>query len=298
MIQLVFSLLLSFLISLYSLFEAFRCWKKKRFIEDIPSSKIRSLPMGLVEVSGKAISKNSFKAPFSGWDCAFYKYIVEVSSGDDRSWRLVQQGSSEHQPFYLEDETGRCFVLPTGAQLKVSKSFSKIFHPSHGIPGWIRDHLERWKIPHTDLFGNDRKMRIQEFAIRDQEQIYVIGRCHDVRHLKTIDNQAQIGEQIQALKANPEMMKEFDTDGDDQISPAEWQEAVRAIESSVESEKKSSSADNELLYISDTDDRNQIFIIANKPESELISKISFSFYSYLFIGTAAAVGFVTLLFFL
>ena len=51
----------------------------KRLIENIPTSKIRSIAMGLVEIFGKvvALENNLLHSPFSNTDCVYYNYKIE-----------------------------------------------------------------------------------------------------------------------------------------------------------------------------------------------------------------------------
>jgi hypothetical protein len=64
-------------------------YQRKRLIESIPTSTIRSLALGLVEISGQAQPAESLlSAPFSGLPCVFYSYAVEerVGSGKNARW--------------------------------------------------------------------------------------------------------------------------------------------------------------------------------------------------------------------
>ncbi len=93
--------------------------QRKRLIESIPTSTIRSLALGLVEISGQAQpEENLLSAPFSGLPCVFYTYAVEerVSSGKHTRWETIAKGTSE-QPFFVSDATGRVLIVPLGAEL-------------------------------------------------------------------------------------------------------------------------------------------------------------------------------------
>ena len=93
--------------------------QRKRLIESIPTSTIRSLALGLVEISGQAQPKEVLlSAPFSGLPCVFYSYAVEerVGSGKNARWETIAKGTSE-QPFFVHDTTGQVLVVPLGAEL-------------------------------------------------------------------------------------------------------------------------------------------------------------------------------------
>ncbi len=88
-------------------------------IESIPTSTIRSLALGLVEISGQAQPEEGLlSSPFSGLPCVFYSYAVEerVGSGKNARWETIAKGTSE-QPFFVSDTTGRVLVVPLGAEL-------------------------------------------------------------------------------------------------------------------------------------------------------------------------------------
>ncbi|MCS7105696.1 MAG: hypothetical protein NZ942_00010 [Candidatus Aenigmarchaeota archaeon] len=94
---------LGFGVSLF--IHAFKTFKRKRLIEDIPTSKIRSIPMGLVEIYGEAIPAKDriFKAPFTNKDCVYYRCIVqeERSSGKRRTWVTIKD-EEKRDYFYLK----------------------------------------------------------------------------------------------------------------------------------------------------------------------------------------------------
>ncbi|HEU0069408.1 MAG TPA: GIDE domain-containing protein, partial [Nitrospiraceae bacterium] len=93
--------------------------QRKRLIESIPTSTIRSLALGLVEIEGLTQPEEGLlSSPFSGVPCVFYSYAVEehVGSGKHARWETVANGTSE-QPFFVRDTTGRVLVVPLGAEL-------------------------------------------------------------------------------------------------------------------------------------------------------------------------------------
>jgi hypothetical protein len=54
-------------------------FRKKRLIENIPTSKIRSIAMGLVEIFGQVIpiKERIFKSPFTEKQCVYYQFTIE-----------------------------------------------------------------------------------------------------------------------------------------------------------------------------------------------------------------------------
>ena len=73
-------------IGVYLFFDGFKKWRRKRFLDDIPSSKVHSIAMGFVELQGKAEPYISIlKAPITNHDCVFYCYLIEQFQRCDKS---------------------------------------------------------------------------------------------------------------------------------------------------------------------------------------------------------------------
>jgi Zn-finger nucleic acid-binding protein len=97
----------------------FRLNRRKLFIETTPTSTIRSLAVGLVEVTGKAEPASAMlNAPFSAMPCVFYYYMVEERQrhGKEEKWVTIEKGESS-EPFVVRDATGGVTILPMGADL-------------------------------------------------------------------------------------------------------------------------------------------------------------------------------------
>jgi len=72
-----FYLLLGFGAGLVFFFKGFGVWRKMRLIQDTPTSKIRSMALGRVELYGQAVEKAELTAPLTGAACVYYRYQVE-----------------------------------------------------------------------------------------------------------------------------------------------------------------------------------------------------------------------------
>src|SRR2546422_4995027 len=63
--------------------------RRKRLIENVPESRIRSVAMGFAEIEGVARKKCELAAPYSGIPCVYYRYLAEqerTSGRGGRSW--------------------------------------------------------------------------------------------------------------------------------------------------------------------------------------------------------------------
>ena len=113
--------IVGFFVGLWFFYKGFKKLKLKRTIENMPTSNIRSLAIGLVEIYaavlpyqellkskitnfGQTISKEILKSPFSQKECLYYKYTVEryVRSRKSSYWVMVTQGTAGKNPFIKE----------------------------------------------------------------------------------------------------------------------------------------------------------------------------------------------------
>ena len=112
--------LIGFLAGIILIFSGFRWLKKKKIVEEIPTSKIRSIAMGLVEVKGKAKAVKEQHALLTGRKCCYYAYkVYKRYTGKNRKQRQVipiTKGKSE-EPFYIHDATGKVMVEAKDAQI-------------------------------------------------------------------------------------------------------------------------------------------------------------------------------------
>jgi hypothetical protein len=102
-------------------------FKRKQLIENIPTSKIRSLALGLVEITGLVMpfENRILKSPLEQKDCVYYRYLVEEYHTDSKGrghWSTVED-KKESVPFYLKDETDSILVDAKEAKIELSVDF-------------------------------------------------------------------------------------------------------------------------------------------------------------------------------
>lgn len=154
--------------------------RRKRLIESTPSSPVRSLAVGLVEVSGHAQPEgDALRAPFSGIPCVFFSYEIEErrGSGKDARWKTIAKGTSE-QPFFVQDTTGRVLVVPFGARLilpdkRTTRNNWLGSLPDHAIVG-----LRKLGISADGWLGQ-KTIRCSEACILPEETVYILGTAHE-----------------------------------------------------------------------------------------------------------------------
>jgi len=163
---------------------AFYFLRIKHFIQNTPTSKIRSIAMGFAEICGKVLSfdvNQILISPFSEQKCVYYKYTIEEyrSSGKHSSWVTIKQGI-EKRLFYLEDETGHILVDPDKASIDVSLSNEYESRMGRDPPYNVIKFLEGQNIRFEGiLFGINKAMRFREYLIKPEDQLYIIGTVED-----------------------------------------------------------------------------------------------------------------------
>jgi hypothetical protein len=142
-------------------YRGFRILQRKRLILNIPTSKIRSASLGLVEVSGLAIGPYTIPAPLTGKACYYYRSIgwELQKSGNNDEWKKVAD-ESLHVPFYLDDGTGLLMVNPQGAETDLHRDFhqeyANSFFSGDAMPEAVRGFLLRNGV------SPEHKVRVEE----------------------------------------------------------------------------------------------------------------------------------------
>ena len=112
-------------LGLLMFYGGFQNYRKFRLLEDTPMMPIRSIPMGLVHIHGKATGDELVTSPITHLPCFYYLVLVE-------KWVRRQKGGGEwsmclrhvdHVKFHLQDGTGKVLIDPHQAQLDLSQTF-------------------------------------------------------------------------------------------------------------------------------------------------------------------------------
>jgi hypothetical protein len=160
----------------------FHFFRIKRLIENLPTSKIRSLAIGLVEIAGEVVprEKKLLRSPISGKDCVYYTYRVEElrSSGKSSHWQTLKSGI-ESYPFYLKDETGKVVVEPKEAGIEIDPGLKAESGIGKDFPQIVKDFLKKSNISYGGFLGIHNAMRVSESFIQPGEKLYIIGSATD-----------------------------------------------------------------------------------------------------------------------
>lgn len=209
---------------------AFRSLHIARLIEDTPTSRIRSAAQGYVELAGRCqpLDGTSNLAPLTQRPCVWWQYRVQRRTGTASSrkarakWHTVSSGRSE-QPFLLDDGTGECIVQPSGASVLAAETTT-----------WYGDTPWPTTAPGRRNPFSEAEYRYSEQRIYEHEQIVVLGRFRSHSATGDRDIAAETAALLAEWKQDQAVLTErFDTDGDGQVSLAEWQRAREDARNSV-----------------------------------------------------------------
>lgn len=162
---------LVYLAGCYFFVRGFAKFRRLQLIRNTPTSRVRSLAMGPVELYGTAesIDDDVLTSPFSGEDCVMYKYKIEEyrRSGDDYDWVTVD-ADRDGVPFYLDDGTGRVVVDPEGVSLNVPQDNLYSVDDHEQPPGDVQGGS-------VGLVSDSNDRRYHEHYVTPGEEIYVYG---------------------------------------------------------------------------------------------------------------------------
>jgi hypothetical protein len=185
--------------------------RMKREMENTPTSRVRSIAMGMVEVKGQARRTYALVSPMSHTPCVYYR-LTKYRRDRNERWRIASISSSANVKFELEDATGRVEIDPHGCRISAGTK-------QEGTPGQVGMlHLDR-----------DSEDKWVEEVIVEGTLLYVLGYA-SVKRPTGPSRAERKAEALRELKRDPEAMRYFDRDGDGHISAAEWDEARAAVE--------------------------------------------------------------------
>ncbi len=253
---------------IFFFFRGFRSFRKKRLIQNIPTSEIRSLALGLIEVIGKAIPIYPLRSPYGKIDSVFYYYRVDqfVRSSRSSGWHKIEEGTS-NMPFYIEDKTGKVLVNPTGVEANLES---------------------------ISYFHREGDLKYTERCILPNQQIYVMGTAKKTRDYVQ-EEEEEVAKKVASLRKDETKIKEIDKDGDGWIDDEEWAGIFQTARKEVREESKEKREKEEeikkkkgLGELADVaigkGEEEKVFILSNRSEKELVSHLGGRFFLSVFGG--------------
>ncbi len=249
-----------FILGLIFFYMTFRYLRLKRWIENTPTSKARSLSMGMVEVKGTVERMYNLIAPISRTPCVYYrvrKYVLSRGRRKDHNaWSISSDTNSGPVPFILRDETGSVIIEPEGAEMR---SLHKETFAGGGLAG-----MGAVAVP--------QDVKFVEETIPELASVYVLGfaspRKSDTPAVENIKT-----DKLRQLKRDQEKLMQYDEDRNGRIDDNEWerarQDAEYAALKDALAEKEAADKIEEKVVVHKPLQRGLPFIIAEESEDKL-----------------------------
>lgn len=276
-----------FAFGILSFFHGFNRLRRKRLIENIPTSTVRGLAMGLVELIGKAERQAILKGPLSGKDCVVYRYTVEryEQSGKYKKWVKIASGDSFYCPFWLDDGTGRVLVSPQGAELIISLEYEFETSLGNPIPEHLLDFVKAHNLKYRGLLGN-YPLRFKEWHVLPGQMVYVLGSARKDKNVIPEYN-AKLTQRLEELKSNQEKMALVDTDNDGVVTHQEWDAAVSLVEQELLTQEMKNGQINEHIdVVVGRSEQEKVCIISDQSQKDLIEDFGWKSFLKVFGGAA------------
>ena len=177
------------LLAIGCLIGAFLNLRKKRLIDDLPTSRTQGVFIGLAELKGTSESDSPLTSYLAGTRCIYFSWQVEehwqrivhetyrdaqghthTRTRTESGWTRVD-GSTQSGPFYLKDDTGIIRVVPDRAKVQGNSVFNQTVNPS--------DPLYYAKGPAGSIANSTHLRRFHETAIPLHTMLYVMGQAHE-----------------------------------------------------------------------------------------------------------------------
>lgn len=193
-------------LALLSAYMAWKNYSEYTVIVDTPTSKIRSAPMGLVEVQGNVVSQNTIQSPLSGKPCVAYELIYERyevqrdKNKTKRRWRRLTT-EREQDTFTLSDDTGNLNVVPQGSELSIkpnnyyyaragmfsgiSQAWNQMSSKQGTIAGVPIQNFQQVNSLRTG-WARANDIRVTEKLLMQNDNVYVLGTLQDEGGQKAI----------------------------------------------------------------------------------------------------------------
>ncbi len=258
---------------------SFRCMRHARLMEDTPRSRVRSAHQGYVELEGVAHPVGELlKSPLTKTSCVWWSYSIEqrTGSGEGARWETLVRESSE-APFWLDDSTGRCQLLPADAGVVADVS-----HCWHG------DTERPVGGPRDEDGSGQHGFRYSEQLLRPGTKICALGQF---RTLYPSPNpggeEASVSERLARWEKDPQRRQRLDFNQDGKLDAEEW-ELARSLARAEWREEELRTISNGINTLIVPESPHQPFLVSAVLQSQLCERFrqaaKFSFAWFLIGG--------------
>jgi hypothetical protein len=176
-------------IAVFSLFASLRACRRKRLIDNLPTSKTQGVFIGLVELKGTAECEQPVGSYLAEAPCVYYFYDIEEQwtrsvtetesdgRGGTRTVTRTQSGwksvasQTASIPFYIKDDTGSLLIRPEGARIEAMRVFTQTCTAA--------DPLFYGKGPPYLIMDSDGIRRFTENIIPMHAPLFIVGQARE-----------------------------------------------------------------------------------------------------------------------
>ncbi len=169
--RLLFWSFVGFGAGIYTFIKGFRQFRQYRVVADTPTIRIRSVPMGFVQVKGVACAEETLVSPVTHTPCYLFKVNVEQWHSDSDGggeWKHVAT-DLQSVKFDLQDESGNILVDAANAELDLPD-------------GPVRKIGSSSSLPHSNISLPSQAAAIAGSAVSDVELLQYIEQAR-MRHV-------------------------------------------------------------------------------------------------------------------
>jgi len=257
---------------------------RTRLMENMPTSRLRSVAQGYVELEGSArlMEGPPIIAPLTKAKCVWWHFKIEEKrrTGKNSSWVTISSGRSDDS-FELDDGTGRCVVIPDGANviphrsdIWYGSSASADVPPALGR-GWLRQMYSPY--------------RYTEERLHNREPVYALGAFRtNVAGADPFDEKLDLKELLDKWKHDKAMMALFDVNKDGKVDQKEWDAARRMATKKVRDEHVQRAVETPDLHLLAKPRDGRPYILSGAPQAALIRRYRLYAGGCLVLAAAAA----------
>ena len=150
---------LGIIFGFYLFLRGFKLLNRKRLIQNIPTSNVRSASLGEVEIAGKAVGPYTIISPLSQSECFYYKATIG-DAGDHVETLCV--------PFFVEDGTGHLMVDLRGADCQLTPSFEEQKYVYD-----LGECAQHFAARHG--FTGGALVRVAEYCLQENDPLFILG---------------------------------------------------------------------------------------------------------------------------
>jgi hypothetical protein len=157
-------------------FKGFRVFREFKIVADTPCMPVRSIPMGLVQVRGQALTDQLIPSPITRTPCCFYQVKIErYESGEHGGWKHYRT-DMDGAKFYVQDQTGKVLVDSYAAEYDLPESPPRVVDSSHAAPLMGTGASDQELLQYVERAGTN------QMAARVEHWLEKKGPLHDPAH--------------------------------------------------------------------------------------------------------------------